>query len=187
MRAGWGRRAAGTRTWAETSECLLSNWVKWDGGKRGMKTKPKTTAFKQLLFTVCTEPGRQSIPVQRPLRARCDTDTHTQPRPTAPRAPPARQRGAAGREPGRPGCCGAEVEHRPGESRSGAGGAEDQKAPVLGRWGAAGSGDRLPTGPGALSPSTGPEGGLARPQMPLAEPKCACSSLGSAHGLGKLI
>lgn len=186
-RAGWGRRAAGTPTRAETSECLLSNWVKWDEGKWRKKTKPKTTAFKQLLFTVCTEPGGQSIPVQRPLRAGCDTDTHIQPRPKAARAPLARQRGAAGREPGWPGCCGAEVEHRPGESHSGAGGAEDQKAPVHGRWAAAGSGDRLPPGPGAPSPSMGLEGERAQPQVPLAEPKCACSSLGSAHSLGKLI
>lgn len=71
-RAGWGRRAAGTPARAETSEHLLSNWVKWDEGgwERGKKTKPKTTAFKQLLFTICTEPGGQSIPVQRPPRGR---------------------------------------------------------------------------------------------------------------------
>lgn len=50
------------------------------GGKWGKKTKPKTTAFKQLLFTICTEPGGQSIPVQRPPWGRVrhgHTHTHT--------------------------------------------------------------------------------------------------------------
>lgn len=77
-RAGWGHRAVGPPlTRADTSERLLSNWVNGMGENWGKKTKPKTTAFKQLLFTVCTEPGGQSIPVQQPQGAGCDTDTHT--------------------------------------------------------------------------------------------------------------
>lgn len=88
------------------------------GKKRGKKTKPKTTAFKQLLFTVCTEPSRQSIPVQRPSGPGA-TRTHTTE--TDGPCPPAGQRERRGRA-GRPGRCGAEVECRPGVSRSGAGG-----------------------------------------------------------------
>jgi len=94
--------------------------------------------------------------------------THTT-EPDGPRAPPAGQRG---QEPERPGCCGAEVEHRPTKSRSGAGGAEDQKAPVLG------CGEQLPPGPGTPSPGTAP--------LPPAEPKRACSSLGSAPRPGEV-
>lgn len=91
------------------------------GENWGKKTKPKTTAFKQLLFTVCTEPGGQSIPVQRPQGAGCDTDTHTH---TQPRLmiPPRLPRLGSGESAGAARLCGAEVEHRPGESRSGAGG-----------------------------------------------------------------
>lgn len=88
------------------------------GKKRGKKTKPKTTAFKQLLFTVCTEPSRQSIPVQRPSGPGA-TRTHTT-ESDGP-GPPAGQRERRGRA-GQPGRCGAEVECRPGVSRSGAGG-----------------------------------------------------------------
>lgn len=46
-------------------------------GRNGeRKQNPKTTAFKQLLFTVCTEPSGQSIPVQRPSGPGA-TRTHT--------------------------------------------------------------------------------------------------------------
>lgn len=179
-RAGWGHHAAGTQPRAETSEHLLSSWVKWGVG--GKKTKPKTTAFKQLLFTVCTEPSGQSIPVQRPLRAGCDTDTHRQtetdgPPPPPARAPPAGQRGEARRELGA-------ARLLRGRGRASAWG-----EPLWG-WGSRGPESPCPRALGssweqglassrAWCPEPWHEGGdPAEPQVPLAEPKCACSSAG---------
>lgn len=148
------------------------------GKKRGKKTKPKTTAFKQLLFTVCTEPSRQSIPLQQPSGPGA-TRTHTT-ETDGPRVP---QQGEGG-EQGRPGRCGAEVECRPGDSHSGAGG-RGPESPCPQSWGAARSGDHLPPGPGAPSPGMRLERGPAWPHVPLAEPKCACFLLRPACGLRK--
>lgn len=108
-----------------------------EGTGRGRKQNPKPTAFKQLLFTVCTEPGGQSIPVQPPLGAGCDTDARTQPRPTA----------GGGSRGSR--CCGAEVALARGAA---AVGAEDQKAPVLGQR------DRRPQCPVPPAPAWGTKG-----------------------------
>lgn len=135
-----------------------------------------------MLFTVCTEPSGQSIPVQRPLRAGCDTDTHRQtetdgPPPPPARAPPAGQRGEARRELGA-------ARLLRGRGRASAWG-----EPLWG-WGSRGPESPCPRALGssweqglassrAWCPEPWHEGGdPAEPQVPLAEPKCACSSAG---------
>lgn len=120
-------------------------------GRNGERKQNPKHSFQTIAFYSMYRAQRAEHPRTAALGAGCDTDTHNRDR--WPPCPPAGQRERRGGEQGRPGRCGAEVECRPGESRSGAGG-RGPESPCPRSWGAARSGDHLPPGPGAPSPGT---------------------------------
>lgn len=153
-------------------------------GRNGeRKQNPKQQLSNNCFLQYVQSPAGRASPYSGP-RGRVEHG-HAQLRLMAPMSP-SQAVGEAGREQGRPGRCRAEVECRPGESRSGAGG-RGPESPCPLSWGTARSGDHLPPGPGAPSTGTRLEQGLAWLHVPLAEHKCACFLLRPACSLGKLL
>lgn len=88
-RAGWGHRAA------DSSRCLLSNWVQREGGRNGeRKQNPKQQLSNNCFLQYVQSPAGRASPYSSP-RGRV-RHGHTQLRPMAPR-PPAGQRERRGR------------------------------------------------------------------------------------------
>lgn len=166
----------------------LSNQVKWvrgkgreDGTGQGKENKTQkqqlsNNCFLQYVQSPAGRASRYSDPSGPGVtRAHAHDGDCRRPRGPPPALPqPGRDGGGQGwwGEPGRPR---AEVASRPGGSHTAAGAGRGPESPCPG---APGSGFG---GAGALHPGTG----LAQPQVPPAEPKCACSSLSSARSLGK--
>jgi len=97
MRAGWGHHAAGARSRAETSVCLLSNRVKWDGGLTGeRKQNPNqqlsNNCFLQYVQSLASRASRYSGP-----SAPGATRTHTHDRARWPPRSPSRAAGTRAR------------------------------------------------------------------------------------------
>lgn len=166
----------------------LSNQVKWvrgkgreDGTGQGKENKTQkqqlsNNCFLQYVQSPAGRASRYSDPSGPGVtRAHAHDGDCRRPRGPPPGTPPAwkgwRRAGMVGRAGA---AAGRGSEPARGEPHRGWGGQRTRK-PLS--WGA---GKRL-RGAGALHPGTG----LAQPQVPPAEPKCACSSLSSARSLGK--
>lgn len=69
-RAGWGHRAA------ESSQCLLSNWVQREGEETGKENKTQNNSFQTIAFYSMYRAQQAEHPLTAALGAGCNTDTH---------------------------------------------------------------------------------------------------------------